>query len=111
MNLHPCAEKIIHIYKRHAKVGHYNEENTHGDIKFPRQKYICLKVVITQSDNYNEGSCVGEFEGLDVSTPTLGSSSGELEAYGERQLAQKVYLYSTFRKPRRSRFRFNSSSF
>ena len=33
---------------------------------------------------YNEGSCVGVFEGLDVSTPTLGSSSGELEAYGER---------------------------
>ena len=45
---------------------------------------VCLKVVITQSDNYNEGNCVGEFEGLDVSTPTLGSSSGELEAYGER---------------------------
>ena len=42
------------------------------------------QIMSKQGIIYNEGSCVGEFEGLDVSTPTLGSSSGELEAYGER---------------------------
>ena len=31
-------------------------------------------------------------EDLDVSNPTLGSSSAELEAYGERRVAQKVYI-------------------
>ena len=31
-------------------------------------------------------------EDLDVSNPTLGSSLGELEAYGERRVAQKVYI-------------------